>query len=250
MNSPMNIRFFFVLSVVFIISCKSNQVAVAEDFKVVMDKGACFGSCPVYTLEIDNLGNALYDGRRFTDKPGLHKHKLTTPQFQSILDQFDKMNFFSYPEKFRSDIADLPTVSITHTNKGLTKTVSGKDNRPDELLALQRLLESFTKQDGWVSIAPIEEKNTDIAEEEEEEEEAQIIEREIIIQFKPGTIISRWMRDYREYQMYVKKPLTDDKKTWIVQYNTKLINPQVLLHKVQSDSGVASAEFNTKVESR
>lgn len=247
----MNIRLYISLFVFAIIGCKSNQIALDKDFLLSMDKGACFGSCPVYSIQIDHLGNMVYEGKRFTERSGLHKHKLNKAEMQSVVDHLGKMNFFALPENYKTGIADLPSVTIAHTHKGLSKSVTGKNTRPDLLKELQAIMESFAQKDGWVSMEPIAPENTDVAEEEEEEEEEkEIIEREMIIQFKPGTIISRWMRDYREYQMYVKKPLSDDKKTWIVQYNTKLINPQVLLHKIQSDSGVASAEFNTKAESR
>ena len=247
----MNIRLVFVVCAVALYSCKSNQLAVAEDFNLKMDKGACFGSCPVYSLEIDHQGNAIYDGKRFTEKVGMHKYKLSKDQFKQVTDQLTLMNFFALQDNFKSDVADLPTVTIAHTHKGLSKSITGKDTRPKRVLELQKILENLTQTGEWVSIEPIAPKNEDVAEEETEEEEpAEIIEREMIIHFKPSTIISRWMRNYREYQMYVKKPLSDDKKTWIVQYNTKLINPQVLLHKVQSDPGVESAEFNTKAEAR
>lgn len=232
-----------------IFACKSNQVAVAEDFNLKMDKGACFGSCPVYSLEIDHQGNAIYDGKRFTEKSGMYKYKLTKDQFKQVTDQLELMNFFALQDNFKSDVADLPTVTIAHTHRGLKKSISGKDTRPKRVLDLQKILEDIAKSEGWVSLEPIKPKSEDVVE-EEEEEEAEIIEREMIIHFKPSTIISRWMRNYREYQMYVKKPLSDDKKTWIVQYNTNLINPQILLHKVQTDPGVESAEFNTKAEAR
>lgn len=246
----MNFRLLLSFSVLAIFACKTNQIAISEDFNLKMEKGACFGSCPVYSLEIDNQGNALYDGKRFTDKSGVHKYKLSTEQFKQVTDQLTLMNFFALQDNFKSNVADLPTVTIAHTHRGLSKSISGKDTRPKRVLELQKILEEIAQGDGWVSVEPISPKNEDIVAEEEEEEEAEIIEREMIIHFKPSTIISRWMRNYREFQMYVKKPLTDDKKTWVVQYNTKLINPQVLLHKVQSDPGVESAEFNTKAEAR
>lgn len=245
----MNIRLVFALCTLALYSCKSNQLAVAEDFNLKMDKGACFGSCPVYSLEIDHQGNAIYEGKRFTEKSGLYKYKLAKDQFKQVTDQLTLMNFFALQDNFKSNVADLPTVTIAHKHKGLSKSISGKDTRPKRVLDLQKILEDIAQSDGWVSIEPIAPKNEDVVE-EEEEEPAEIIEREMIIHFKPSTIISRWMKNYREYQMYVKKPLSDDKKTWIVQYNTGLINPQVLLHKVQTDPGVESAEFNTKAEAR
>ena len=244
-------RILILLVGILLTACATSKVAVSDDFHVQLDKGACFGSCPVYTLDIDNAGNAVYDGKRFTSRSGIHKYKLSNDQMNEIASMLEKINFFAYQDNFSSDIADLPTVKISHTNRGLSKSISGKDNRPKPLLELQKLLENIVNDDaGWVAVEQPKKAADEVAEEEEEKEEAPIIEREIIIKFKPGTIVSRVMRNYREYQMYVQKPLTEDKKTWIVQYNTKLINPQMLLHKVQNDPAVESAQFNRKTESR
>jgi len=247
----MNIRLLSGLMILFLISCGSTKNLINEDFNVMMHKGACFGSCPVYTLTIDNQGNATYDGERFTEKVGKHKMKIKKSELQAIAKQLSDMNFFALSEDYKSDVADLPLVNISHTNKGLSKMVKGKDRRPESLLELQSLLEKVAQTEGWKSLEPAADLTQKEEEEEEtEEEDKEVIERELIIQFKPGTIISRWMREFREYQMYVQKPLTQDKKTWIVQYNTSLISPQVMLHKVQGHKGVESAEFNTKASLR
>jgi len=243
----MNMRFLPGLLILTLFSCSSTKNLINEDFQVKMNKGACFGSCPVYTLDIDNQGNAVYVGERFTEKMGKHSMKLKKSDLQDIAKKLAEVNFFALNEEYKSDVADQPLIAISHTNKGLSKTVKGKDRRPEALLELQSMLEKVAETAGWKSLEPAADlAKTDESEEEIEEEDKQIVEREIIIQFKAGTIISRWMREFREYQMYVQKPLTQDNKTWIVQYNTKLINPQMMLHKVQAHDGVESAEFNTK----
>jgi len=246
----MNYRVLLLACTVTILgSCGSTKGLIAEDFNLTLDKGACFGSCPVYTLSIDNEGNAIYEGKRFTDKSGIHKKKLSKQVLQKLAKQLNDSNFFSFLEQYRSDIADLPLIEVSHTNKGLSKSVKGKNTRPKSLIEIQKSLEDIANQDGWIAVEPAL-SSTQEEEPEEEEEEKEVIEREIIIKFKSNTIVSRWMAGYREYQMYVQKPLTADKKTWIVQYNPKLIDPTILLQKVQNDSGVESAEFNTKSESR
>ncbi len=246
----MNMRLLTGLLILTVISCSTTKNLINEDFQVNMHKGACFGSCPVYTLNIDNEGNAIYDGERFTEKVGKHKMKIKKSELEAIAKKLAEVNFFALNEDYKSDVADLPLVTIAHTNKGLSKTVKGKERRPEVLLELQSMLEKIAQAEGWKSLEPPAALAEGDEAEEEEEEEKQIVERELIIQFKAGTIISRWMREFREYQMYVQKPLTQDKKTWIVQYNTKLINPQMMLHKVQAHAGVESAEFNTKAALR
>lgn len=236
-------KFSFVAVILCLVSCASQKSMIGDNFLVGLQKGACFGSCPVYTLAIDKTGLAQFDGQRFTDKIGKHQLQLDKSQLQNIAIAFNTADLNSFKSEYKSNTTDLPEINISYKNTDIEKSIVGKDNRPEEVLALQTMLEDIVESDGWISLEPL-------AEEKEEEEEKVHIEREIIVEFASGTIISRWLRQFKEFEMYVKKPLSDDRKTWIVQYDKSLINPQVMLHKVQSAKGVVSAQFNTKVVGR
>jgi len=237
-------KFSFVAVILCLVSCASQKSMIGDNFLVGLQKGACFGSCPVYTLEIDKTGMAQFDGQRFTDKIGKHQLLLDKAQLQKIANAFNTAALESFKSEYKSNSSDLPEINLSFKNTGIDKTIIGKDNRPEEVLALQTMLEEIVESEGWISLEPL------AAEQKEEEEEEVKIEREIIVEFASGTIISRWLKQFKEFEMYVKKPITEDRKTWIVQYDKSLINPQVMLHKVQSAKGVVSAQFNTKVVGR
>jgi len=80
--------------------------------------------------------------------------------------------------------------------------------------------------------------------------EKNLIKNEIIIKFKHGTFISKWMKKFKEYSLYVQKPLDDSRYTWLTHFNEKKIDPERLLSQIKQDPSVENAEFNKKVEKR
>ena len=234
-----------LLLITALISCGTKKALIGDNFSVTMDKGSCFGSCPVYSLNINNKGYALYEGERFTDKIGKHGMQLPSQKFESIASAFASADMASFDDNYPSSIADLPSTTIAYVNNTLTKRVTGKEERPQKLKDLQAMLEEVAQMEGWTSLDTT--ATEDLVAKTKEED---YIKNEIIIKFAPGTFISRWMKQHKDYALYVKKPLTDDKMTWLTHFNSKKIDPDTFLAQIQQDPAVETAEFNKKVEKR
>lgn len=48
---------------------------------ITYSTSACFGACPVYTVEIDTFGQANFTGKRFTAASGTHKFPYSWEQY-------------------------------------------------------------------------------------------------------------------------------------------------------------------------
>lgn len=232
-----------IILTVLLFSCGTKKAVIGDDFNITMQKGSCFGSCPVYSMSIDKMGYATYDGERFTDKMGKHGMQIAPDKFQAIASAFAEANLATFDDEYPSNIADLPNATIAYVNNSFSKRISGKEERPQKVKDLQSMLEEIAQMDGWISLEPKEE----VAEKVKEED---LIKNEIIIKFAPGTFISKWMKQFKEYSLYVQKPLDDERSTWLTQFNEKKIDPDRLLSQIQQDPAVESAEFNKKVEKR
>lgn len=244
------LRFLPLFILLTCISCKSKKAILTEDFKISMKKGSCFGSCPVYKLEINKNGLATFTGERFTDKFGEHTLELDSRKMEEVTAAFDNSDLAQYKDVYESSIQDLPTITLSYTNEGNTKTIVGKRERPAPVRNLQKLLEDIVKMEGWVPTDPTNveetEEEQEETDEEAEEDEPEIIENEFIIKFKNGTWLSRWVKDYNAYGLRVSKPLSDDQMTWLVRYKKDTIEPEAFMAKLQSDSAIESVEYNTK----
>lgn len=237
-------RIFSAILLSFLLfSCGTKKALIGDNFNVTMQKGSCFGSCPVYTLSIDSKGYALFEGERFTDKIGKHGMQLDPKQFQTIANAFSAANLPAFEDDYPSQIADLPSTTLAYINSSINKRITGKRERPQKVKDLQSMLEDIAQADGWQSLEPEE----DIAEKVKEED---LIKNEIIIKFVPGTFISKWMKQFKDYSLYVQKPLDDTRMIWLTHFNDRKIDPERLLSQIKQDPAVESAEFNKKVEKR
>lgn len=234
-----------ILLIASLVSCGSQKALIGDNFSVTMDKGSCFGSCPVYSLNINNKGYASYEGERFTDKIGNHGLQLPSSKFNAVAKAFADADLASFDDNYPSNIADLPNTTIAYINNTLSKRISGKEERPQKLKDLQGMLEEIAQMDGWMSLDTI--AAEDLVEKTKDED---LIKNEIIIKFAAGTFISRWMKQFKDYSLYVKKPLADDKMTWLTHFNVKKIDPETFLDQIKKDPAVIEAEFNKKVKKR
>ena len=50
----------------------NGQPHVPQDLSIVLQRGLCFGSCPIYSLEVDESGSVRYEGDRFVKVGGVH----------------------------------------------------------------------------------------------------------------------------------------------------------------------------------
>lgn len=238
-----------IILVAFALGCSSKKALIGEDLSISMAKGACFGSCPVYDIKVDHTGKAIYNGERFTSKVGKHSLQLTKAEFESLVTAFEAADLSKYKDMYESEIADLPTIKIGYTNNGKSKSVKGKHERPEKIKDLQALLEKIVDSDQWISLEPVSSTEEEVAEEEVVEEEV-IIKEQLIIKFKPGTIISRWLKEYRSNKLYVNKPLDPERTTWLVNFDSSTVEPQALLDEIAGDPAVESVEFNKEVKNR
>jgi hypothetical protein len=81
--------------------------------RLVLERTACYGSCPDYTLEIHGDGQAIFDGRTFVRVHG----RVTGRIPQSAVDALFAKAACAHPEKWKSEytwpVTDNPTATVT-----------------------------------------------------------------------------------------------------------------------------------------
>lgn len=103
--------------------------AAPPDFHLQMNRGACYGSCPIYTLTIDGRGGVVFDGEADTAVVGPHSRTMTTDALEQLVSELRRIDFFSLGDySLRSTECvqhwtDHPSVSITLRMDGREKTV-------------------------------------------------------------------------------------------------------------------------------
>lgn len=137
-------------------SCGNSKKQVnndSESFYLSIEKTACFGQCPIYTLEVLLKGDLLLDARRFNEISGKFKTSLSESEKESLQTAVSQLPWNSYDEEYLTGYSDLPSTILTYAQLGDTIRVRYEsDKAPQELIELADVLEGWKQKKDWESL--------------------------------------------------------------------------------------------------
>lgn len=201
-----------------------------------MEKGPCFGQCPVYALTIYDNGVASYEGKQFSELQGLYVKRLPKDQLQELKKQLEEANLWRFQDAYRGQLPDLQSVKITYYTDSGVKSIIGKDGRPAEVMNIQKTLEAIAESGHWE--AKEEQAKTDLP--------ANIIANQIRVQLMNGVDINAWTRQYSRQGMQIIRSISPNSNYWLVGFDANRNDPKEVLAVVQADIQVVNAEFDRK----
>lgn len=117
---------------------------------VLMGRGACYGTCPVYTIEVFENGTLVYNGKNFVDKLGFYEKKISPTEAVNFIKKFNTLRPDTLPQAFEMRIPDLPTVYYFVSYPDSVKRIFNADGGPIELKNFAKTFEDFVKfDDTW-----------------------------------------------------------------------------------------------------
>lgn len=108
------IQTLLLLLILFTISCgnKIYKTHINENtFLIEIEKSGCYGTCPVYKISLDNKGNVIYEGKKFTAMKGIHKWKMKQKDFRYVKSIITKKMCVNALENINA--IDLPKTTLT-----------------------------------------------------------------------------------------------------------------------------------------
>ena len=110
-----------------------------KELIISLQRTACFGTCPIYKIEIFSDGSGIYTGTRFVKNIGITKFYLSETQINLILTQAEAIGFTNMKDEYSEPISDLPTTFIQIKDKkirdytGAPKTLTKLESLIDQL---------------------------------------------------------------------------------------------------------------------
>jgi hypothetical protein len=130
---------------------------------ITLERTACLGTCPVYSVRISSDGRVDYEGKQFVRVVGHAGATLAAGEFASLVKAFEQIDFFAlddsyrfvvHPDGSRSAVTDLPT-TITSIQLGeRAKTVVDYVGAPAALHDLERRIDADAGTMRWISVTP------------------------------------------------------------------------------------------------
>lgn len=244
----MKYNILIITLLLFFFGCKTNKLKLADvgsdQVEFSLAKGACFGTCPVYGMKIYGGGKAEFVGIKHVDKIGTYEKLLNESDYKTLRQTFAESDIHQYKDVYESEIADLPTTTLSFIDAKGFKSIKGKDNRPAGVKELEALLSIIANADDWIA-------TDDSAKENEKKKKEEIIKHEIIIQPKPGTLLPKWFESMKEpYGIRLVTRVSGENNLWLLTYDKSKIEAEEMLEVLKADENIIQAEFNKKVELR
>lgn len=228
-----------ILVIISQFSCARVDKVTSENIiktpQVTLQKGACFGTCPVYTFHIYDEGYCEFIGELNTKKLGKHGLKLANDKYENLISLVKKSHLETFEKFYESNIPDAPTVAITSTLGENDISITGKAERPKEVLKLQMLLEQVAENhEGWYIIDGSLSK-TDVI---------QYDKTKFIITFSQSAQLTRWFNNAKKlYGIRILKQVSQSDNRWIVSYSPHKFTPEEMYGILNNDAQLTSAEF-------
>lgn len=212
----------------------TKSLKVKESQKVIeMSKKPCLGTCPVYDLVIYETGIATFRGIQNTDRLGLYSKKIGQEKVRQLINECTAANLWQFQEVYKSNVSDLPTVSITYYEGKEKKTIAGKRNRPLPVLKIEEMLDEVAFSSGW-----------DLVEAAPSTLPPGAKANELVVKLAANVEALAWSKRYNKEELQLKRPLSPDKTFWLVSFNEKIINAQKMLKLLRQDPDVFSVQYN------
>ncbi|MEO8606553.1 MAG: DUF6438 domain-containing protein [Chloroflexota bacterium] len=135
-----------------------NAQDSASNVAITLERTACFGTCPVYTITILEDGTVNYEGQDFVDVTGKQTSELTPETVKQMVAAFEKAGYFDWKETYDTQIVtDLPTVMTSVTLDGKIHSIShymGDYTAPLELTFLEQWVDEMANSQLWTGVEP------------------------------------------------------------------------------------------------
>lgn len=149
----MFIRFLAIsLSSVLLFSCASVDECLkginVQNTSVTLEKGLCFGTCPVYSGTILGDGQIMYDGRRFTEREGIWVGAIGRDKLCELITILRQADLSSVPSESLDNVPDAPVSELRVVFMGKERTFKWNMGTPDALRPLDKFIAENTHGNG------------------------------------------------------------------------------------------------------
>jgi hypothetical protein len=127
--------------------------------QISLQRTACFGACPIYTVSIYPDGLVEFHGERFVQSLGDFSARVDPANFTELANFADRLGFFELEEEYRVRrepdgsvvaVSDLPSRITTLVREDRTKSVLNYFAGPDELERFELLIDELTNSARWI----------------------------------------------------------------------------------------------------
>jgi hypothetical protein len=128
-------------------SVPSSTGGAAPEKLVTLDRTACYGWCPVYSIAVYTDGTLEYNGVSWVKTKGKQKAKVTQAQLAALEKAFADAGYLALADTYTNrDVTDNPSCNTSFLAKGKRKSVAhyhGDRSAPEKLAKLEERVDAI-----------------------------------------------------------------------------------------------------------
>lgn len=123
----------------------SSAPANTTDIEIKLEKTACYGPCPIYSVIIYGDGIVLYDGIQHVDNICKSTHQISKEDVDDLVELIYNLNYFSLKDRYEANWIDDSTVITSVKINSDEKTVVNYGHYgPDRLHNIEKKIDDLT----------------------------------------------------------------------------------------------------------
>ena len=121
---------------------------------VTLERGPCYGTCPVYKLTLYDSGKVVFEGKDHVRTKGTRTATIGKERVAELVAEFEKAGYFSFKDRYTAyHITDMPT-AVTSVQAGRrVKRIEhyhGDSSAPKILSALENKIDAAAGSNRWI----------------------------------------------------------------------------------------------------
>jgi acetamidase/formamidase len=129
---------------------------------ITLERGPCFGTCPIYQVTIASDGTVSFEGHNFVKTKGAATAQIKPEDFNKLVNEFEKIKYSSLDEKYEpgtpgcgAAATDMPyartSIQMTGRSKGVSHYYGCRDSEVlRALTALERKIDEVAGTEKWI----------------------------------------------------------------------------------------------------
>jgi hypothetical protein len=132
-------------SAIALLAALTAAPAVAQEpVRISLERTACFGVCPVYTVTVADDGRVTYNGRQFVHVAGAREWRIDKTAVRALASEIEKAGFFDMRDEYTALITDQPTTYTTLTIGSRTKRIKDYYGAPAALKEIEHRIDEVS----------------------------------------------------------------------------------------------------------
>ena len=152
------LNFLSLLMLAVLVNFSINAQESQPNVAITLERGPCFGACPIYTITILEDGTVIYEGQRFVEVIGEQRTEIDPETVALMVESFENAGYFDWDEAYDTrTITDLPTVITSVTRNDETHRIlryTGDSTAPLALPYLEMWIDVMVNSQLWTGAEP------------------------------------------------------------------------------------------------